>query len=68
MKTYPAMPKRDVAEHANIFAAICDNNPKRARNEMVKHIKSFAKLVISVDPIKKIQGQIQRELQQGIFR
>lgn len=53
MKTHPGMPKRDVAEHANIFTAICDNNPKRARNEMVKHIKSFAKLVTSVDPIQK---------------
>jgi GntR family transcriptional repressor for pyruvate dehydrogenase complex len=50
MKTYPGMPKQDIAEHAAIFAAICDHDPKRARNEMVKHIRSFAKLVASVDP------------------
>lgn len=52
MKTHPGMPKQDIAAHAAIFAAICDHNPKRARNEMIKHIRSFARLVASADPVQ----------------
>jgi GntR family transcriptional repressor for pyruvate dehydrogenase complex len=50
MKTHPGMPKQDIVAHAAIFAAIGDHNPKKARNEMIKHIRSFSRLVASVDP------------------
>ena len=48
MKFEPGMPKRDMEEHAAIYAAICSKDSETAQKEMSKHIQSFADLISSL--------------------
>jgi len=45
MREAAPMPRRDVLEHAAILAAIRRRNPDRAREAMIAHIRSFARII-----------------------
>jgi GntR family transcriptional repressor for pyruvate dehydrogenase complex len=49
MREIREMPERDVAEHQAILKAIQDHDPNRARRVMIKHLRSFAEVVRSLD-------------------
>ena len=49
MREIQEMPERDVAEHQAISQAIQDHDPKRARRNMLKHLRSFAEIVRNLD-------------------
>ena len=49
MREVPQMPERDVTEHRAILKAIQDHDPDRARRLMIKHLRSFAAVVRSLD-------------------
>jgi GntR family transcriptional repressor for pyruvate dehydrogenase complex len=45
MREVPLMPRRDVREHLAILNAIRRRDPDRARDAMVAHIRSFARII-----------------------
>jgi GntR family transcriptional repressor for pyruvate dehydrogenase complex len=47
MREVPLMPRRDVREHLAILTAIRRGDPDRAREAMVTHIRSFARIIDS---------------------
>ncbi len=49
MREVAQMPTRDVLEHGAIVQAIRTHNPDRARRCMVRHLRSFARVVRSFD-------------------
>jgi GntR family transcriptional repressor for pyruvate dehydrogenase complex len=47
MREIPLMPRRDVREHLAVLTAIRRHNPDRARQAMIEHIRSFARIIES---------------------
>ena len=45
MREAPLMPRRDVREHLAILTAIRRRDPERARDAMLAHIRSFARVI-----------------------
>ena len=45
MREVPMMPRRDVREHLAVLTAIRRRDPDRAREAMVTHIQSFARII-----------------------